>query len=115
MKVVSSGGYLSPENRNCLIGIDAQSIFENTYADIVFFSTKSLSDDGIISDCTREEVALRNSMLKNSAKKVFLCDSEKIGSRAAYKQCMLSEIDYLISENENAQKFSKCSEILKIL
>ena len=115
IKVVSSGGFLSSENRSCLIGPDAHSIFENTYGDIAFFSTKSLSDDGIISDCSREEVALRNSMLKNSAKKIFLCDSEKFGTSSAYKQCTLSDIDYLISENENAKKFNVHSNSLKIL
>lgn len=115
IKVVSSGGFLSPENRSCLIGSDAQTIFENTYADIAFFSAKSLSNDGIISDCTREEVTVRNSMLKNSAKKIFLCDSEKFGTRSAYKQCSLSEIDYLISENENAKIFADHSSSLIIL
>ncbi len=115
IKVVSSGGFLSQENRSCLIGPDAHSIFENTYADITFFSAKSLSDDGIISDCTREEVALRNSMFKNSSKKIFLCDSEKFGTQSVYKQCTLSDVDYLISENENARKFSKYSSLLKIL
>ena len=115
LKVVSSGGFLSAENRSCLIGNDAQSVFENTYADIVFFSTKSLSDDGIISDCTREEVIIRNSMLKNAAKKVFLCDSEKFGTKSAYKQCELSDIDYLISENETAKKFGTNRSSLIIL
>ena len=115
IKVVSSGGFLSPENRSCLMGADAQSIFENTYADIVFFSAKSLSYDGIISDCTREEVTLRNPMLKNSAKKVFLCDSEKFGTKSAYKQCTLLDVDYLISENEEVQKFSSCSNSLTVL
>ena len=115
IRVVASGGYLSSENRNCLIGSDAQSIFENTYADMVFFSAKSLSDEGIISDCTRDEVVLRNSMIKNSAKKIFLCDSEKFGTMSAYKQCRLCDVDYLISEDESAKKFSICSKSLKIL
>lgn len=115
IKVVSSGGFLSAENRNCLIGSDAQTIFENTYADIMFFSAKSLSDDGIISDCTREEVVLRNSMLKNSRKKVFLCDSEKIGRKSSYKQCTLSDIDYLISETDCSQRFAVHSNTLKII
>ncbi len=115
IKVMASGGFLSPENRSCLIGADAESIFENTYADMVFFSTKSLSDDGTISDCTREEVTLRNSMLKNSAKKIFLCDSEKFGTRSAYKQCTLLDVDYLISENDAAKKFAASYPSLKIL
>ena len=98
--MISSGGVLSDQNRTCLIGTDAQYIFEHIYADIVFFSCKSLSDDGIISDCTREEVLVRNSMLKNAAKKVFLCDSEKIGTRSVYEQCRLKDIDEMISERE---------------
>ena len=115
IKTVSSGGYLSPENRSCLIGTDAQYIFENTYADLAFFSTKSLSDDGIISDCTREEVAVRNAMLKNSAKKVFLCDTDKFGTRSAYKQCTLEDVDILISENEKAKGLEKQVEKLVII
>lgn len=115
IKTVSSGGFLSRENRNCLIGSDAQTIFENTYADILFFSAKSLSDDGIISDCTREEVTLRNTMLKNAAKKVFLCDSEKIGTKSCYKQCELSDVDYLICENDRIEIFDTYSKNLKIL
>ncbi len=68
-RVISSGGFLSMDNRSCLVGHDAQCVFENIYADIAFFSSKSLSDDGIISDCTRKEVILRSSMLKNATKK----------------------------------------------
>lgn len=115
IKVVSSGGFLSPQNRNCLIGPDAHSIFESTYANMAFFSAKSLSDDGIISDCTREEVALRNSMLNNAAKKIFLCDSEKFNTRSAYKQCTLHDVDVLVSESEDAKKFSTYESALKIL
>lgn len=115
VKVISSGGVLSNENRSCLIGSDAQYIFENIYADIMFFSTKSLSGEGVISDCTREEVLVRNSMLRSSAKKVFLCDSEKFDTCSPYKQCTLCDVDYLISENETAKKFSLCSNTLTIL
>ncbi len=115
IKVFSSGGFLSPENRSCLIGPDAQDVFENTYADMLFFSANSLSDDGIVSDCTREEVTLRNSMLKNAAKKVFMCDSGKFDAKSAYKQCRLCDVDYLISESEKAKKYSICSNSLIIL
>lgn len=49
------------------------------------------------------------------AKKVFLCDSEKFDTNSAYKQCSLSDVDFLISESEEAKKFSKHSNSLKIL
>ncbi|MBR5156229.1 MAG: DeoR/GlpR transcriptional regulator [Clostridia bacterium] len=106
IKVISSGGMLSTENRSCLIGPDAHYIFENTYADIVFFSTKSLSDGGVISDCTRQEVLVRNSMLKNAQKKAFLCDGEKIGTQSSFKQASLEDIDYLVCESDKAKEFA---------
>lgn len=115
MKVISSGGILSPENRNCLIGADAHSIFENIRAHKVFFSTKSLSEDGIISDCTREEVLIRNTMLRNAEQKIFLCDSEKIGTNSPYKQTTLDYIDFLISESNNSEIFSQRFPSLKIM
>ncbi len=105
IKVISSGGSLSPKNRICLIGADAQYIFENTLADFAFFSTIPVSDKGIISDCTREEVIVRNSMLSNASKTVFLCDSEKYGTTSSYIQCNLKDINYLIGENVSNQKF----------
>lgn len=115
IKTISSGGYLSSENRSCLIGADAHSVFDRIYADIAFFSTKSLSDDGIISDCAPEEVAVRNAMLKNAAKKVFLCDSEKFSTRSPYKQCTLGDVDILVSENDKAKIFRQANGYLTII
>ena len=106
---------LSPDNRSCLVGRDAHYIFENIYADLTFFSTKSLSYNGIISDCVREEVLVRDAMLKNCAKKVFLCDSEKFGTQSAYKQCELTDVDYLVSEDEKASAFIKIAKNLTVL
>ena len=115
IKTVCSGGTLSPDNRACLLGRDAHYIFENIRADVSFFSTKSLSSDGVISDCAREEVLVRAAMLKNAAKKVFLCDSEKFDSSSAYKQCTLDEIDVLVSENDEAHRFSSLYPKLSII
>lgn len=106
IKLISSGGMLSEENRICLVGSDAQRTFDSIYADFVFFSAKAVSTDGIISDCSREEIVLRNTMFENAAKKVFLCDSSKFHSRAPFKQCTLDEVDVLICEEDCAQTFS---------
>lgn len=115
IKTISSGGILSSENRSCLIGSNACKVFESTYADIAFFSTKSLSFDGIISDCDSEEVAVRCAMLKNARNRVFLCDSEKFGTRSPYTQCSLSEVDVLVSESEKAHVFSELNKKMIIL
>ncbi len=114
-KLISSGGMLSNENRNCLIGADAQKTFENIFADYMFFSVKSISDDGVVTDCSIEEIAVRNAMLKNSDKKILLCDSTKFGLRAPFKQCEFGDVDYLISENDSSQYFSKFQNKIKLL
>ena len=113
LKVVSCGGYLSADNRNCLIGDDARQSFENFYADIAFFSTKSISSDGIISDCSREEVAIRNTMFKQASKKVFLCDSTKFDTLSPCKQCNLEDVDYFVSEGTTSEHFaSLCKDTI---
>lgn len=115
IKVISSGGYLSGENRNCLIGGDAQTTFRNIFADTVFFSVKAISNDGAVADCSREEVILRNVMMKNAGKAVLLCDSTKFGKCAPFKQCELADIDYLISEGKNAEIFQKFKDKITLL
>ena len=77
MYLHSCGGRLSHSNRNCLLGSDAQDTFSQMHADIAFFSAKALSKEGVIWDCDREEVCLRQSILQNAGKRVFLCASEK--------------------------------------
>ncbi len=103
MEVVSCGGFLSKTNRNCLVGDDAHRIFRETRADILFFSSKALSPEGIIYDCYRDEVCVRNTMLEHTAKKVFLCASEKFGSYAGYRQGSLEDVDLLITEKDNRE------------
>ncbi len=113
--VLSVGGTVSKENRNCLIGRAAESGFEGIYADLAFFSAKALSEDGVISDCTGEEIFVRNAMLKQAEKKIFLCDSTKFDSRSSYKQCTLRDIDTLISDKPIADKFKSIAPKLTVL
>lgn len=115
IKVISSGGFLSDENRCCLIGGDAQKTFENVFADVMFFSARAIDDSGIVSDCLGEEIVVRNTMLKNTHKRVLLCDSSKFGARAPFKQCELSDVDYLVSEENCAQRFSEYRSKITLL
>lgn len=52
-------------------------------------------------------------MLRNAREKVFLCDLEKIGASAAYKQCTLDDIDYLVCE-EKAEGFGRFDRLKKL-
>ncbi len=115
LRLVVSGGVLSRDNRSCLIGRDAEACFEGIFADILFFSAKALSDEGVISDCTSEEVHVRNAMRAHADTCVFLCDSGKLHTHAAYRQCDLGDVDYLICEGDHAKEFSTRFENLHCL
>ncbi len=113
--VFSSGGRLSETNRMCLVDAEAERSFDGVYADYAFFSAKSLSEDGVISDCLREEISVRNAMLRNAAMKVFLCDSKKFGTRSGYRQCSLLDLDCLISEGKEAVRYLEKFPRLNVL
>lgn len=104
--VLLSGGHLCCDARMCLVGADAHTIFQQVNADFVFFSTRSLSADGVLSDCNREEINVRNAMLQNAERRVYLCDSSKFGTSSGYVQCKLSDVDILISEGDAARQYA---------
>lgn len=100
LTVHASGGVISPNNHNCLIGGSAERAFREVYADFMFFSAKAVSDTGVIMDCTQEEVFVRTAMMEHAAQKIFLCDSSKKGTMAPFVQCNLGDVDGIICEND---------------
>ena len=111
LEVLSCGGRLSHSNRNCLVGSDAQHAFAQLQADLLFFSSKALSSDGVIWDCDREEVCLRQTMMHHAKQRIFLCACEKFGQQAAYRQCSLAEIDAVITETEDKTLFAPLGQL----
>lgn len=111
LEVISSGGRLSRSNRNCLLGSDAAETFRRIRADICFFATRALSPEGVIFDCDRDEVCLRQIMLDNAAKRVYLCASEKFGQYAGYRQCHLDEVDRMITEKSGEAVFAPLGKL----
>ncbi|MBQ9783329.1 MAG: DeoR/GlpR transcriptional regulator [Clostridia bacterium] len=77
-------------------GSYAEDMIRNLHADIVFFSSFALSDDGVISDCTMEENALRKLMLARSDCRVFLCDSSKFHRFSTHRLCSVDEIEHCV-------------------
>lgn len=65
-----------------------------------FFSCRGLSDDGLLSDNSAEENAVRRLMMKHSKKKIFLCNSDKTGNKYLNNLCHVSELDEIICEKE---------------
>ena len=86
------------------IGEDAERTVKNYNADIVFFSCRGLSNNGLLSDNSIEENQLRRTMMQHAAKKIFLCDSSKIGKVCLHNLCHISEVDEIICETKVPQE-----------
>lgn len=93
-----TGGKLSGENRSCLVGNGAENMINAFHADFFFFSVQSLTRGGVLYDCFESEIAVRKLMMKNSEKKVFLCDHSKINRFSAYRLCDTEDVDYVVSD-----------------
>lgn len=111
----STGGLISGENRSVLIGRIAAETIGGMYADVAFFSALSVGRDGAISDCFEDENALRLSMMKNAAKKVFLCDSTKFGKRSAFRLCSVEDVDCIVTDRDIRNYFEPRLSLPEIL
>ena len=80
------------------VGSGAEDFLNRFTADIVFFSCRGLSADGILSDSMEEEVQIRRIMLKNAKKKVLLCDRSKYGQEYPYRLCRAGDVDEVVTE-----------------
>ena len=63
----------------------------------MFFSSSSLSESGMISDYSEEEISLRLCIAEMTKTKVFLCDQTKFNKESAFNLFSLSDIDYAIT------------------
>lgn len=104
------GGF-SVNQSAVLSGAEAYRAVEKLNPDILFFSSKSLDKNGIISDPIPEENYIRSIMIENARKNVFLCDSGKFNTRSLYKLTSVDNIDACVFDKPFTELAAKC-EIL---
>ena len=95
--VYCTGGLLT-EKPGTLSGAITAKAYSSFHANIMFFSTDGISNDGIITIKPEGYFIHTRAMLDNSDKHVYLCGSDKIGKTAKIVQCTLDEVDYFISD-----------------
>lgn len=81
-------------------GTDAIETIMRYNADIAFVSCRGLSMDGKVTDNSIEENEVRRAMLKQSKRKVLLCDGQKLGRTCLHNLCSASDFDEIISNVE---------------
>lgn len=80
------------------VGQHAEDFVRHFNADLFFFSSQGLAEDGRITDDSEEETHIRKVMLQQSRKKVFLCDSSKVGPVYCHNLCRLDQVDGYITD-----------------
>lgn len=92
-----TGGVLL-ENSYALVGKIAEETVSALYADICFFSSQGITEEGVITDFSEDETRLRKCMIKNAKKSVFLYDQTKLGKRFLFTVCDLDSISCAITD-----------------
>lgn len=82
------------------LGDAAERYVDGINADVVFFSAQALSNEGVISDVAEEEIALKMKMISRARKKIFLCDSSKLGLEKTFRVCTKDELDAMICDRK---------------
>ena len=80
------------------VGQEAEDFVRRINADVLFFSCRGLSMDGMMSDPSVPESNLRRVMFEKCKKKYLLCDGSKFGKTFFYNLGDVSEVDGIISD-----------------
>lgn len=91
VKVLATGGLLL-ERRECFVGLFAEEFIKGIKADILFFSSQGISENGDITDSSEEEIAIRRVMIGASKRQYFLYDSRKANTDFPFKLCNKNDI-----------------------
>lgn len=96
-QIWSTGGRLLRDNR-AFAGLEAEKFVRAVNIDILFFSSQGITKSGEISDASEAETSLRRALLERAQRKVFLCDSSKIGVRRMFFLCTREDVDDIICD-----------------
>ncbi len=96
VRVISTGGDLM---NTCLslVGDNAVDTVQQYYADCCFFSCRGLSENGELSDISREENVVRQHMIRRSRAAYLLCAGDKFGKQYYHRLCHADDITGILS------------------
>lgn len=95
MTLYCTGGTYLPKN-HIFIGSAAEKYLGGIHADLLFFSSQGISENGEISDASEEETSLRRVMISRAKKTFFLCDDSKYGVKKTFTLCHKNDLTGVI-------------------
>lgn len=99
-KVYCTGG-LMLHNFSAYVGDFAVDFVRRFNADLFFFSSRGISEDGLITDASSEETNVRKAMFEQSRSRIFLCDQSKLGKTYCYNLCSVKQADAWITDGDS--------------
>lgn len=85
---------------DCFLGPYAERLISSINANSVFFSCKGLSADGLLTDVSEIEIAIRQAMLAHAEKSYLLCDASKVGQKYAFTLCNAQNLTQILCDQE---------------
>ncbi len=79
IKVICTGGRLTPKNMSYCGRVAEETIRNNYYANKFFFSCRGATIQRGLSESTEEDAAVKKAMLDSAETAIFLCDYKKLG------------------------------------
>ena len=99
VKTFVTGGELAAD-AHVFVGSYAEDFLRSFNADVCFFSVRTLTRDGALTDNAIAENSVRRVMLSRSKKRVLMLNSEKIGEPCINTLCALDNVDFVVSERD---------------
>lgn len=97
LKTICTGGELTRESFS-YVGSDAERSLKQYHASIAFFSCRGITEDGLATDNSLLENAMRRIMIQNAKKKYLICDRTKFGKTYLQTLCLAEEVDGVITD-----------------
>lgn len=112
VKVFVTGGEVAP-NAYAYVGSTAEESFRRFRGDVCFFSVRTLTESGELTDNALAENDTRRVMLSRCQRRVLMLDSGKIGEACSGTLCTLAEVTDAVSERDLSPLFPAYREIFR--
>lgn len=99
IRTFCTGGALLPSSQ-AFVGAQAEDFIRRFNADLMFFSSRGVTEDGRITDSSVEESRLRQVMMQHAKKKIYLYDTSKLGKEYMVNLCHIDEVDEVVNEKK---------------
>lgn len=104
IRLFVTGGEIAT-NTYSFVGNYAEEFLRSFNADVCFFSVRTLTKNGLLTDNAMLENAVRKVMLSHSKKSVLMLNSKKLGNPCMNTLCKIEDISYIVSESDISHNF----------